>query len=171
MAIDKALYTAHATSTGGRTGTTESSDGKIKLQLSTPKELGGDKVKITVDSADDDLGKQTNQIDNFIAVRGEKVATQPKLAGWYPVANPLAGRAKVLLGPSLCRSPLPAALNKDGPAFRTGGGFLPLAACPVGIRDVFLVHPVAPRLVAVIARRFSASHDTTLRQIHRIDIP
>ena len=42
MAIDKALYTAPATSTGGRTGTTESSDGKIKLQLSTPKELGGD---------------------------------------------------------------------------------------------------------------------------------
>ena len=42
MAIDKAPYTAHATSTGGRTGTTESSDGKIKLQLSTPKELGGD---------------------------------------------------------------------------------------------------------------------------------
>jgi len=42
MAIDKALYTAHATSTGGRTGTTESSDSKIKLQLSTPKELGGD---------------------------------------------------------------------------------------------------------------------------------
>jgi osmotically inducible protein OsmC len=41
MAIDKAVYTAHATSTGGRTGTTESSDGAIKLQLSTPKELGG----------------------------------------------------------------------------------------------------------------------------------
>ncbi|MBS1179609.1 MAG: organic hydroperoxide resistance protein [Proteobacteria bacterium] len=42
MAIDKALYTAQATSTGGRTGSTESSDGKIKMQLSTPKELGGD---------------------------------------------------------------------------------------------------------------------------------
>ena len=42
MAIDKALYTGTATSTGGRTGSTESSDGKIKLQLSTPKELGGD---------------------------------------------------------------------------------------------------------------------------------
>lgn len=42
MAIDKAVYTAQATSTGGRTGSTESSDGKIKLQLSTPKELGGD---------------------------------------------------------------------------------------------------------------------------------
>jgi lipoyl-dependent peroxiredoxin len=42
MAIDKAVYTAHATSTGGRTGSTESSDGRIKLQLSTPKELGGD---------------------------------------------------------------------------------------------------------------------------------
>ena len=42
MAIDKALYTATATSTGGRTGSTKSSDGRIALQLSTPKELGGD---------------------------------------------------------------------------------------------------------------------------------
>ena len=41
MAIDKALYTAHAKSTGGRTGSTESSDGAIKLALVTPKELGG----------------------------------------------------------------------------------------------------------------------------------
>lgn len=42
MAIDKAAYTAQATSTGGRTGTTRTSDGKIDVQLSTPKELGGD---------------------------------------------------------------------------------------------------------------------------------
>jgi lipoyl-dependent peroxiredoxin len=41
MAIEKALYTAHARSVGGRTGTTESSDGAIKLNLVTPKELGG----------------------------------------------------------------------------------------------------------------------------------
>ena len=42
MAIEKAIYTAQATSTGGRTGTTKSSDGRIELQLSTPKALGGD---------------------------------------------------------------------------------------------------------------------------------
>lgn len=42
MAIDKAIYTATATSTGGRTGTSSSSDGRLTLQLSTPKELGGD---------------------------------------------------------------------------------------------------------------------------------
>ena len=41
MALDKVLYTAHATSTGGRAGTTESSDGALKATLSTPKELGG----------------------------------------------------------------------------------------------------------------------------------
>ena len=41
MAIDKAVYTAHATSTGGRTGTTKSSDGAIQLALVTPKDLGG----------------------------------------------------------------------------------------------------------------------------------
>jgi Ohr subfamily peroxiredoxin len=42
MAIEQAVYTAHATSTGGRAGMTESSDQRIKLPLSTPKELGGD---------------------------------------------------------------------------------------------------------------------------------
>ena len=42
MAIDTALYTAQATSTGGRSGTTKSSDGRVSLNLSTPKGLGGD---------------------------------------------------------------------------------------------------------------------------------
>ena len=42
MAIDNAVYTAHAISVGGRTGHTKTSDSKIDLQLSTPKELGGD---------------------------------------------------------------------------------------------------------------------------------
>ena len=42
MALDKALYTAHATSTGGREGTSRTSDGALEVQLSTPKELGGD---------------------------------------------------------------------------------------------------------------------------------
>ena len=41
MAIEKALYTATATATGGRAGTAQSSDGALKVDLSTPKELGG----------------------------------------------------------------------------------------------------------------------------------
>lgn len=41
MALDKVLYTARATATGGRTGTAESSDGALKVNLSTPRELGG----------------------------------------------------------------------------------------------------------------------------------
>jgi Ohr subfamily peroxiredoxin len=41
MALEKVLYTATATSKGGRTGSAESSDGALKVQLSTPKELGG----------------------------------------------------------------------------------------------------------------------------------
>ena len=41
MAIEKILYTAHATSTGGREGTSKSSDGVLDLTLTTPKELGG----------------------------------------------------------------------------------------------------------------------------------
>ena len=42
MAIEKALYTATATATGGRTGSAKSNDGRLEVQLSTPKELGGD---------------------------------------------------------------------------------------------------------------------------------
>lgn len=39
--VDKILYTATATSTGGREGTSETSDGRLKVTLSTPKSLGG----------------------------------------------------------------------------------------------------------------------------------
>ena len=39
--LDKVLYTAHATSTGGREGTSKSSDNVLDLKLTTPKELGG----------------------------------------------------------------------------------------------------------------------------------
>ncbi|MEG0248460.1 MAG: organic hydroperoxide resistance protein [Pseudomonas sp.] len=35
------LYIAEATSTGGRDGKSRSSDGKLDVKLSTPKELGG----------------------------------------------------------------------------------------------------------------------------------
>lgn len=38
----KILYTAHATSTGGRTGTAFTDDGKVSVGLSTPREMGGD---------------------------------------------------------------------------------------------------------------------------------
>jgi Ohr subfamily peroxiredoxin len=41
MKLDKVLYTAQATSTGGRTGSSRSSDGVLDLTLTTPRELGG----------------------------------------------------------------------------------------------------------------------------------
>ena len=41
MSLDKVLYTAHATSTGGREGSSRSSDGVLDLKLTTPKEMGG----------------------------------------------------------------------------------------------------------------------------------
>jgi Ohr subfamily peroxiredoxin len=41
MALDKVLYTATATATGGRQGSAQSSDGALKIDLSTPRELGG----------------------------------------------------------------------------------------------------------------------------------
>ena len=41
MPIEKILYTATATATGGREGRATSSDNVLDVQLSTPRELGG----------------------------------------------------------------------------------------------------------------------------------
>ena len=42
MKLDKVLYTAHATSQGGRAGTSKSDDGALDVKLTTPKAMGGD---------------------------------------------------------------------------------------------------------------------------------
>ena len=44
MSIDKVLYTAKATATGGRDGRATSSDKALDVSLSTPKALGGLKL-------------------------------------------------------------------------------------------------------------------------------
>lgn len=41
MTLDKVLYTTEATVNGGREGSAASADGKLKIKLSKPKELGG----------------------------------------------------------------------------------------------------------------------------------
>ena len=41
MSLEKILYTAHATTTGGREGSSKSDDGKLQVKLAPPKEMGG----------------------------------------------------------------------------------------------------------------------------------
>jgi len=41
MSIEKILYRAYATATGGRDGRAVSSDRALDVRLSTPRELGG----------------------------------------------------------------------------------------------------------------------------------
>ena len=41
MNIEKIVYRAHATATGGRDGRVRSSDGNLDVKLSVPKEMGG----------------------------------------------------------------------------------------------------------------------------------
>jgi osmotically inducible protein OsmC len=41
MALEKIVYTAHATATGGRDGTAKTDDGKLEVKLQMPKEMGG----------------------------------------------------------------------------------------------------------------------------------
>ncbi len=39
--LDKVVYRAHATSTGGRDGSSSTPDGALNLKLAVPKEMGG----------------------------------------------------------------------------------------------------------------------------------
>ncbi len=39
--LEKILYTAHATATGGRDGQAKTNDGKLSVTLTPPKEMGG----------------------------------------------------------------------------------------------------------------------------------
>jgi osmotically inducible protein OsmC len=41
MSIKFAIYTAHAQTTGGRTGTGATDDGRLSVTLDTPREMGG----------------------------------------------------------------------------------------------------------------------------------
>ena len=41
MSLEKVVYTAHASATGGRDGHARSSDGVLDVKLGTPKEMGG----------------------------------------------------------------------------------------------------------------------------------
>ncbi|MGJ9419742.1 organic hydroperoxide resistance protein [Massilia sp. CMS3.1] len=41
MSLEKTLYVAHATATGGRDGRAVSSDAQLDVALATPRELGG----------------------------------------------------------------------------------------------------------------------------------
>lgn len=41
MALEKIVYTAHATATGGREGTAKSDNGQLDVKLGTPKQMGG----------------------------------------------------------------------------------------------------------------------------------
>ena len=41
MKLEKGLYTAHASATGGRDGRAVTSDGQLDVKLAVPKEMGG----------------------------------------------------------------------------------------------------------------------------------
>jgi Ohr subfamily peroxiredoxin len=41
MALEKIVYTAHATATCGRDGVAKTDDGKLEVKLQLPKEMGG----------------------------------------------------------------------------------------------------------------------------------
>jgi len=47
MSIEKVVYCAHATATGGRDGRATSSDGVLDVKLGVPKEMGGAGGEVT----------------------------------------------------------------------------------------------------------------------------
>ena len=103
--LEKVLYTAHATSTGGREGTSKSSDGVLDLKLTTPKELGGNGAVGTNPEQLFAAGYSACFIGAIKAVAGkQKISLPQDLAidaevdlGTIPNAYGIAARLKVSL--------------------------------------------------------------------------
>ena len=90
MKLDKVLYTAEATSTGGREGKTASSDKSFDLNLTTPKGLGGDGAAGANPEQLFAAGYSACFIGAMKVVAGQTKVTLP---------NDLAVNAKVGIGP------------------------------------------------------------------------
>ena len=90
MKLDKVLYTAEATSTGGREGKTSSSDHSFDLNLTTPKGLGGDGAAGANPEQLFAAGYSACFIGAMKVVAGQTNVTLP---------NDLAVNAKVGIGP------------------------------------------------------------------------
>ena len=106
MAIEKVLYTAQASATGGRDGRVVSSDGALDVRVATPRELGGAG------------GEGTNPEQLFAAGYSacflsamKFVAAQQKIA--LPADTRVEGR--VGIGPSGAGFGIQAALVIDAP--------------------------------------------------------
>jgi osmotically inducible protein OsmC len=95
MAIDTALYTAQATATGGRAGTAKSNDGRLTVNLSTPKGLGGDDGAGTNPEQLFAAGYAACFIGALKAVAGkQKVALPAEVSNTASVAiGPMTGKA------------------------------------------------------------------------------
>jgi len=98
MALNQVLYTAQAVATGGREGTARTSDGKLDLKLSTPRELGGNG------------GNGTNPEQLFAAGYASCFLSALKL---------VAGRAKVTL-PAATEVTARIAIGPEGESFGLG---------------------------------------------------
>jgi Ohr subfamily peroxiredoxin len=95
MAIDTALYTARATATGGRAGTAKSNDGRLTVDLSTPKGLGGDDGAGTNPEQLFAAGYAACFIGALKAVAGrQKIALPAEVSNTASVAiGPMTGKA------------------------------------------------------------------------------
>ncbi len=90
-----------ATSTGGRTGSTRSSDGRIQLDLSTPKELGGDGGAGTIGAMTGKPGAFGIAVDMAMSIPGmDQAAAQALVDAAHevcPYSNATRGNIDVVL--------------------------------------------------------------------------
>ncbi len=99
MAIDAAAYTAQATATGGRAGTAKSDDGRLSINLSTPKALGGDDGSGTNPEQLFAAGYAACFIGALKAVAGrQKIVLPAEVSNTASVAvGPMTGKAGAFL--------------------------------------------------------------------------
>src|SRR3972149_4970180 len=101
-----------------------------------------------------------DEVQDLLAMLGEKLPAQRQLSGRYPVVYPLARGTEMLFGFWRRLSPPPLPVMNDRATLGAGGRLRPLSPCPIGIAHTLCIHAIPSRLMTVVFSLLSSGHGT-----------
>ena len=100
-----------------------------------------------------------DEVQDLLAMLGEKLPAQRQLPGRHPVVYPLARGTEMLFGFRRRLTPAPLPVMNDRATLGAGGRLRPLAPRPIGIAHPFFIHAIPSRLMTKVFPILSSGHD------------
>jgi hypothetical protein len=102
----------------------------------------------------------TDEVQDLLAMLGEKLPAQRQLSGRNPVVYPLARGTKMLFGLWRRLAPPPLPVMNDRTTLGASSRLRPLAPRPIGIAHTLFIHAIPSWLMTVVFVLLSSGHGT-----------